>query len=264
MEGNTPTLQVRPIIRSPDDFWAAYTGVPEAAAVGLIRGLSVLTGQGKPFSVAESLDILIKIGHETDSELNQELRTTARLVLARQFASPLARQLGYDYDADSQITDLKSVDMLLVFFADDPAHSSVGERDLAHISRFIEACWQHHRGPYLYSATLTTGNYQLLPISALPDLYSLLTEDVPKKFPPLWWDGWARWPNEISGVAMARELKTWLKGSKSRIDRDLINLWRLCTWRESHPGKPPDPRMLRAAAATRTLLERFDTMCQTL
>lgn len=201
MEGNTPTLQVRPIIRGPDDFWAAYTGAPAEAAVGLIRGLPELIVEGphlnRPFTVTQALDILIKIGWEPDAfEPDPNLRAGARLVLARHFLAGWASRARWDCAQ-------REVESLVRFFAHHPVHSRVPERDAQTIFKFLKACQSRDTPPAsLLDAIFQTGNYQLLPISSLPDLYAFLVAVCPQ-FPALKWKGWPTWPNRIEGHVSA-------------------------------------------------------------
>lgn len=268
MEGST-TLQDRPRISSPEEFWTAYAGIPTAAAVGLIRDLPDIVGLGKPLSVGQAVGILTRIGHETDSEPNQNLRDAARLVLARHFARRLAEQMEHDHSADSRITDHASVDALLGFYSQHAQHSAVPDRDRDHISRFLAACCRYHRTPCLQPALFTTFNYQLLPISALPDLYALLVRRCTRNFPPLWWDGWSQWPNEIGGFSsdqdrLATDLRIRLRKIERRVQKDLFLIWQACNMCRPHQHDPSteSTKIPGAIDATRNLLIRFDTMCQ--
>lgn len=270
MEGST-TLQDRPRIRSPEEFWLAYAGIPTAAAVGLIRDLPDMADLGKSLFVDQAVGILTKIGHETDSEPNQNLRDAARLVLARHFASRLVGQMEYDKSTDLQIADYGSVDALLRFYSQHVRHSAVADRDRDHISRFLAACCRYHRTPCLRPALFTTGNYQLLSISALPQLYDLLRHDLRStvsESPDLLWDAWVCWPDKIEGFRGDREKQVTAlrhllrrKKCKQKIREDILAMWHLC----NHPENDHVLNIARGQElinAIRELLQRFDRMCQ--
>ncbi len=294
MEGNTPTPQDRPVIRGPDDFWAAYAGIPEAAAAGLIRGLPELLGQEKGLSVSEALDILIKIGQELNGfETCLELRAAARLVLARHLAPLVSENFPEQMSAIMALPppNTDNAKKLLSFYAADDFNLHLtAKRDTEAIRHFLRcsyyyylgyhncpehrdyASYYHEERQVLLQAILRTASYGILStaqhplFSALPQLYGFLTQER-KGVAPLCWGGWSSWPAyAVTTRALEQYLttarKTAIRKSHQTMMEDVFRIWQACNWAERWDNyvRPQDPS--QAVQTTRTLLTKFDRICQ--